>query len=304
MISVIIPTHNRTNLLFFELERIYKQKDVEFEVIVVNDVDGPDPTDAITTFFPEVHYIKSAKIQGPSEKHKAGLRVAKGNYLYIPDDDDFLIDEYFFKKAVDILETDESLAFVSGGVNLRYENEAGVVEKKVRQRMNVQGHINGINYLQNFQSKLEKPSSTVSTIFRKKAFDEKKALNMLECSDSSMYMLCLLWGDAYIMNDVVAEYRIRLRGPSLTTTLSIPFIMNVLEQKEFFYFEAKMRLKDPHFFWLNQIKCTYNILAGSNNSRVEKIKVLNWCMKHSHGSLRIIFFVINRWLKQLCLLLK
>ena len=117
MISVIIPTHNRSELLFFELEQIYKQKDVEFEVIVVNDIDGNDVTDAITTLFPSVHYIKSSKIQGPSEKHKAGLRIAKGDYLYLPDDDDFLVDEFFFKKAVDLLEKDSALAFVSGGVN-------------------------------------------------------------------------------------------------------------------------------------------------------------------------------------------
>ena len=300
MISVIIPTHKRAELLFFEIEHIYKQKNVEIEVIVVNDIEEDDPTDLIRVKFPDVHYIKSNNIQGPSEKHKAGLRVAKGEYLYIPDDDDFLTDEFFFEKAIDILENDKTLAFVSGGIYKRYENSDGTLNKKVRQEMNVCGYIDGLTYLQEFQHKLSKPASTVSTVFRKKAFDEMNAVDMKECSDSSMYMLSLLWGNAFIMGDVVGEYRIRQRGSSLTTTLSVPFIMNVLAQKEDFYFALKKRLKDPNLFWLNQIRCTYGIMANSNNKYVDKLKVLKWCLKHSHGSIRIVVFLVFKSLTMKC----
>lgn len=300
MISVIIPTHDRADLLFYELEQIFKQKDVEIEVIVVNDIEDRDATDAITTLFPAVHYIKSNKIQGPSEKHKAGLRIAKGEFLYLPDDDDFLVDEYFFKKAVDLLEKDSALAFVSGGVNMRYENSDGTVEKIIRQGMNVCGRIDGSSYLQEFQGKFAKPASSVSTIFRKRAFDEMNALNMKECSDSSMYMLALLWGDAFIFEDVVAEYRIRQRGTSLTTTLSIPFIMNVLKQKEDFYHLSKSKISNSKKFWYNQIRCTYGILANSNNKVTDKLSVLKWCLMHSYGSVRIVLFVVRRGVKLLC----
>lgn len=301
MISVIIPTHNRSNLLFYELEQIFKQKDAEFEVIVVNDVEDEDPTDAITTLFPTVRYIKSSKIQGPSEKHKAGLRIAKGEYLYLPDDDDFLVDDLFFKKAVDLLENDQAIAFVSGGVNMRYENPDGTVQKIIRQNMNVHGQIDGAIYLQDFQGKLSKPASTISTVFRKRAFDEMDAINMKECSDSSLYMLALLWGDAFIFEDIVAEYRIRQRGSSLTTTMSIPFIMNVLKQKEIFYNLSKKRIRKPKHFWYNQIRCTYEILANSNNRAVDKFCVLKWCFIHCHGSIKALFFSIYRGVKLLCL---
>ena len=300
MISVIIPTHDRADLLFYELEQIFKQKDVEIEVFVVNDIEDNDATDAITKLFPAVHYIKSCKIQGPSEKHKAGLKIAKGEFLYLPDDDDFLVDEYFFKKAVELLEKDPALAFVSGGVNVRYENPDGTIKKLVRQNMNVHGRIDGGTYLQDFQGKFAKPASSVSTIFRKQAFDEMKALNMKECSDSSMYMLALLWGDAFIFEDVVAEYRIRQRGTSLTTTLSIPFIMNVLEQKEDFYRLSKSRISNPKKFWYNQIRCTYGLLADSNNRLADKFSVLWWCLKHCHGSISVMLFSICKGMKLLC----
>lgn len=297
MISVIIPTHNRSDLLFYELEQIFKQKDIEFEVIVVNDVESKDPTDAIKTLFPTVHYIKSSKIQGPSEKHKAGLRIAKGEFLYLPDDDDFLVDEYFFKKAVDLLESDSALAFVSGGVNMRYENSDGTIKKIVRQNMNVCGRIDGASYLQEFQGVLTKPASCVSTIFKKCAFDEMNAIDMKECSDSSMYMLALFWGDAFILEDVVAEYRIRERGSSLTTTLSIPFIMNVLGQKEAFYYLSKSRLSNPKRFWYNQIRCTYGILTGSNNKFWDKFRVFKWCVAHFHGSFPLLVYLFAQLAK-------
>lgn len=300
MISVIIPTHNRADLLFFELEHIYKQRDVEIEVIVVNDIEEKDATDEITILFPKVRYIKSSKIQGPSEKHKAGLRIANGDYLYIPDDDDFLTDEFFFKKAVEILEKDKTLAFVSGGVNMRYEHSDGSLLKKVRQNINVNGYIDGLIYLQEFQHQLSKPASTVSTIFRKKAFEDMDAVNMKECSDSSMYMLSLLWGGAYIMDDIVAEYRIRQRGSSLTTTLSIPFVMNVFAQKEDLFFASKGKLKAPKNFWFNQVRCTFGFFSASQNKKLDKFKVLLWCLCHSHGSAQIIYYVICRGVRLLC----
>ena len=98
MVSVIIPTHKRAELLFYELERIFSQKNVDFDVVVINDIEDEDETDCINEKFPNVTYIKSSIIQGPSEKHKKGLSITTGDYVYLPDDDDYLIDDYFFEK--------------------------------------------------------------------------------------------------------------------------------------------------------------------------------------------------------------
>lgn len=289
-LSVIIPTHKRRDLLFYELDHIYMQKDVVFEVIVVNDIKETDETDEIISRYPDIIYIKDSKIQGPSNKHKAGYRIAKGDYLYMPDDDDYLVDKYFFRKAIDKLITDPNLAFVSGQCKISKEffdcNKNFIENHQTK----VRGRLSGPEYLQEFQYKIDKPLSTVSTIYRKRAFDDTDAAKMIEMSDSSIYMQCLLWGDAYIMDDVVAVYRVQER--SLTTTASYAFIMNVLKQKELIYKKSIGYLKNPRNFWAQQFILTYNFWP--NKRTVDKIKCLIWASLHSHSSLRMIKFLIKQ----------
>ena len=292
-LSVIIPTHKRKDYILYELEQIYKQQDVNFEVIVVNDIEEDDETDVILKRFPQIIYIKDSKIQGPSNKHKAGYRIAKGNYLYMPDDDDYLTDIYFFRKAIDIMAQDSNLSFVSGQCQISYEFEdTSKNYLKSHATTNV-GRIDGANYLQEFQHKISKPLSTVSTIFRKRAFDETDAINMIEMSDSSMYMQALLWGDSYIMEDMVAVYRVK--GSSLTSTASYSFMKNVIEQKELLYKKTIGYVAHPKKFWAQQFILTYNFWPNKSIDDIKKI--LNWLCLHLHGSVELYLFIIKELLK-------
>ena len=292
-LSVIIPTHKRKDFLFYELEQIYSQRDTIFEVIVVNDIEEEDDTDTIVEQFPGVIYIKDSNIQGPSNKHKAGYKIAKGEYLYMPDDDDYLIDNYFFRKTIDIMEKDSKLAFVSGQCQISYEFENEEDNYLKSHVINVKGRIDGSKYLQEFQHKLDKPLSTVSTVFRKRAFDETNAINMIEMSDSSMYMQTLLWGDAYITEDEVAVYRVK-RG-SLTSTAAYSFMMNVIEQKEFLFQKAIGYVENPKNFWAQQFILTYNFWP--NKSLHDRVKILSWLTHHLHGSIFLNVFLMKEFLK-------
>lgn len=299
MISVIIPTHKRAGLLFYELERIYRQKNVDIEVVVVNDVEEDDETDKITELFPKVVYIKSSKIQGPSEKHKKGFSITNGEYVYMPDDDDYLIDDHFFEKAVRLFEQDKSLSIVSGNVNYRYEDENNERIKVEKQILNISGFINGLEYLQEFQHGYRKPASTISTIFRRSSLD----LNMIEMSDSSIYMEALFNGNAYIIDDIVACYRVRfIKGSSLTSSASLSFIYNVLNQKENFYYRGKNKLKRPRDFWSHNFISTYNLFIQKPNNKIDNLKVLLWGTSHLHGSLNLMFFLLKRFVRAFLLI--
>lgn len=288
MISVIIPTHKRADLLIYELERIYDQKNVDIEVVVVNDIEEEDDTDRITELFPNVKYIKSSQIQGPSEKHKKGFSITTGEYVYMPDDDDYLIDDDFFFKAVQILDNDSSISLVSGNVNIRYEDEKHEEISSVHQELNLSGRVNGLEYLQEFQNKYKKPASTVSTIFRRKSLDG----NMIEMSDSSIYMQALFGGDIYFLDDIVAVYRVRKeRGQSLTSSASLSFILNVLKQKEVFYFRAACILPHPKCFWAYHFIASYSLLANKPKCKNDKLKLIKWGVSHSHGSWRLLLFL-------------
>lgn len=289
MISVIIPTHKRADLLIYELERIYDQKNVEIEVVVINDIEEEDETDRITELFPDIKYIKSSHIQGPSEKHKKGFSITSGEYVYMPDDDDYLTDDHFFEKAIEIMESDSNISFVSGNVFLRYEDECNNVIKSERQVLNLSGKINGFEYLQEFSNRYKKPASTVSTLYRRSCLDG----DMIEMSDVSIYMEALFNGDAFIMDDIVAVYRIRVtKGKSLTSSASLSFIMNVLKQKEAFYYRALDYLPRPKDFWYYHFMSTYYLFSQKPKCKSEKFKVLWWGAWHSHLSVKILNFIV------------
>src|SRR5574344_1909378 len=113
-ISIIIPTHKRSNYLDFELEQIFKQEDVSFEIIVINDIENDNKTKSVVEKYSKITYIEDNKLEGPSLKRKVGYKIAKGEYIYTPDDDDYLIDNMFFKKAIEKFDQYKGLAMVSG----------------------------------------------------------------------------------------------------------------------------------------------------------------------------------------------
>jgi len=277
--------------LLYELDCIYKQKNADYEIIVINDIEEPDDTDIIKTLYPDIVYIKDKRIQGPSNKHKAGFKIAHGEYVYMPDDDDFLTDEFFFNKAISVLEEDDSLSFVSGNVVRRYEDENQSVLREKFERINISGKIDGSIYFQGFQRQYKKPASTVSTIFRKSALSE----NMIEMSDSSMYLFALLRGNAFIMDDIVAVYR--MKKGSLTSTASYDFVRNVIKQKEFLYKQCIGKISDPKDFWYYHFRLSYGFIRKKRNNRNEKIKIIRWGLSHSGGSAKLVSFLLYEYVR-------
>ncbi|MBR6123667.1 glycosyltransferase [Candidatus Saccharibacteria bacterium] len=294
MVSVIIPTFKRHSMLFFEIEQLKKQENVSIEIIVINDEIENDPTDSITLLYPDVIYIKSKKKIGPGEKHQLGFSIAHGDFVSFPDDDDYLIDNLFFSKALSIMGENPNIAFVSGNSFIKYESETNKNEQFVKFALNVKGLYSGLDFLENMQGKYTKPLSSVPTVFRKSALERQGFISQIEMSDSSIYMLASMGGDAFFIDDYVSVYRIH--NNSLTTKKSSSkWINNVLRQKEHILEKVEKELKNPGQWWLRHIKLTYSFYANTSKSRIEKAKLLMWCFKHNHGFFCTVPYLLKRF---------
>ena len=91
LISIIVPIYNVESYLVRCLDSILKQTYTNTEIILVDD----GSTDASGTICDE-YAIKEKRVQvvhqinkGESEARNSGLRVAKGEYIWMPDADDF-----------------------------------------------------------------------------------------------------------------------------------------------------------------------------------------------------------------------
>lgn len=96
-LSIVIPVYNEEDYIRGTLDSIYKQnvEKIFFEVIVVND-GTPDNSMDIVQEFAATHSnlrIINQKNQGLSCARNAGIKIAKGEYIWVVDSDD-MVTEY------------------------------------------------------------------------------------------------------------------------------------------------------------------------------------------------------------------
>lgn len=90
-ISVIIPTYNRRDCLRNALESVVRQKNADFEVIVVDDGSSDGTGEMVYRDYPEVRYVWQENA-GPSAARNHGIRLAQADWLAFLDSDDIWLD--------------------------------------------------------------------------------------------------------------------------------------------------------------------------------------------------------------------
>jgi glycosyltransferase involved in cell wall biosynthesis len=89
-ITVIITTYNRSNIIDECLESILAQTLKPFQIIVINDGSTDSTRDALKPFLTSIEYIYTNHI-GRSAAMNVGIDRAKGDYIWIFDDDDIAV---------------------------------------------------------------------------------------------------------------------------------------------------------------------------------------------------------------------
>lgn len=92
LVSVIVPTFNRPELLTRALESIAAQTHPSIEVVVVND-GGDDVRDVVWRFAFAVYKRHRTNTGLPSARN-TGLKVAQGQYIAYLDDDDWFYPQH------------------------------------------------------------------------------------------------------------------------------------------------------------------------------------------------------------------
>jgi len=87
MVSVIIPTYNRSALLPAALGSALAQTLAEVEVIVIDDGSTDDTREVIAPFLDRIRYLESDH-GGPAHARNVGLRASAGRYIAFLDSDD------------------------------------------------------------------------------------------------------------------------------------------------------------------------------------------------------------------------
>ena len=89
VVSVLIPTHNRSKRLSMTLRSVLVQRDIDFEIVVVDD-GSEDDTDKMVASFgdPRIRLVRNESPRGESGARNRGLEETRGLWVAFLDDDD------------------------------------------------------------------------------------------------------------------------------------------------------------------------------------------------------------------------
>lgn len=121
LVSVIITTYNRYELLKITLQKVYEQSYTNLEVIVSDDCSS-DLTCKIVENFPGITYIKTPQNLGYAKNSQFAFSYATGEYVIFLSDDDTLCDYQFISSAIEIFEKEE-VDSVFGRTGTKYLGE-------------------------------------------------------------------------------------------------------------------------------------------------------------------------------------
>lgn len=128
-VSVVIPTHNRSELLINSIKSVLKQDFEDFEVIIVDDASSDDTAEKVKCIKDQrLKYYKIEKPKGGNHARNFGVNKSEGEYVAFLDDDDEWhpgklskqLQKFEAKKtvglvytAVEIIYTDENVKYVT-----------------------------------------------------------------------------------------------------------------------------------------------------------------------------------------------
>ena len=109
LVSVVVATYNRPDLLRASLATVERQTYPQVEIVVVND-GGTDVRNVVAQF-PRARLVECALNRGPAAARNRGLAAAKGTFATFFDDDDEMFPDHLATLVNALLRTNLDVAY-------------------------------------------------------------------------------------------------------------------------------------------------------------------------------------------------
>ncbi len=282
LISVIVPTHNRVDMLCRCIDSILMQEYQNVEILIIDD-QSTDETQTVTlqkySALPNVIYFCNDTNLGPGRSRQKGFRAAKGKFIVFADDDDFYIEPTFFIKAAALFLEYSNVAVVGcNSVICDLEQKALLFHP-----LSFCGVMKKEQYFLGFGSKYIKPNSTFPTMLRKSVLDSAGFADMQMMNDTSIYLRASCFGDVCMLKDWVGVYWVH--KTNISKSLPHQFIIENLDEKRNILHIARQQLDCPLDEWYYaQLMITIRYYLDSDRiSFYKMLSLVAWILKKGAG---------------------
>ncbi|MGL4367558.1 MAG: glycosyltransferase family 2 protein [Brevinemataceae bacterium] len=202
ILSIIIPTYNRKNMLKRAINSVLSQ-DYPYIEVIVSDNASTDGTDILMQEYSDdsrVVYIRNSENIGPVKNGQQAYQKATGKYFMILCDDDYMGDSTIFSKAVIVMEENPNIALVRGVCEIHDELTNSITINSTKSIP----LIKGIDFFQNYEQEGYPHIDGFFGIVRKEYLDDSQILMWDTFGhDRWLWRVLPLYGDVYFINSVI-----------------------------------------------------------------------------------------------------
>lgn len=231
LVSVIIPTYNRTDYLNLTIQSVVNQTYQNFEIIVVDDGTPNTNNEVLCKKFDKVEYIKIENSGGPAKPRNIGILVAKGKYIAFVDDDDLWLPTKL-EKQIAILEINPDFGLVHSCCELI--DEKGIKKNEIIGRpgtLNIKHGDVSMRMMGNWTLMMPTPLVRKTVIEIVGGFNENIAGTY---ADVEYWSRCSFVTKFFYMNEPLVKYRVHNNNMSSNAKhyLQLPISLKnvILEQ--------------------------------------------------------------------------
>lgn len=285
MISIIIPTYNRLDMLKKAIGSVNSQTYKDIEIVIIDD-NSTDSTEVEMKEMAEknhhILYYRNSKNMGPGFNRNLGFIKSHGEYVIFLDDDDYYTDKTFFENALEIFCQNRDLACVSG--NALIEN---VTNGKVSfTDIGFTGRMDGQEYLLKMNKSYRKPLSTFTTVFNRAVLNQADIMNMKMVNDIAIYMRALLYGDIYVLSNCIGNYLVH--NNNISFRIERDFLLDNMKER---LWVSKRMLNDKSVInnWLIDqfISCYSYYVRGSHPIIRLQISIIFFILKNTKHTMNL-----------------
>ncbi|WP_396186009.1 glycosyltransferase family 2 protein [Flavobacterium sp.] len=211
LVSIIIPTYNRTYFLDLTIQSVLSQTYQHTEIIVIDDGTPNDKNEILCKKSEKVQYIKIKNSGGPARPRNMGIHKAKGKYIAFVDDDDLWLPTKL-EKQVAILENNLDFGLVHSCCEVIDEN--GIKKNEIIGRPGSQDVKHGdvsMRMMGNWTLMMSTP------LISKKVLDAVGFYNEIMPAageDTEFWTRCSFATNFYYIDEPLAQYRVHSQNIS------------------------------------------------------------------------------------------